>query len=54
MSDKVGPKEQQVRDLREQRETSKRRKVPTPSELRNEIAKIKPKPAKARKGKVSS
>jgi hypothetical protein len=53
MRDKVGPKEQQVRDLREQREAAKKRKPASPSELRREIAKIKPKPAKARKGKVS-
>ena len=41
MTDKIGPKERQVRELREQRAESKKRKGPSPSELRTKVANIK-------------
>lgn len=42
MNDKIGPKERQVRELREQRDTSKKRRAPSPAELRDRIAEVKP------------
>ncbi len=41
MADKIGPKERQVRELREQRAEPKKRKGPSPSELRTKVANIK-------------
>lgn len=42
--EKIGPKERQVRELREQREAMRKgkRKTPSASELRQQIARIKP------------
>lgn len=41
MTDKIGPKERQVSELREQRAAAKKRKGPSPSELRVKVANIK-------------
>jgi hypothetical protein len=51
MTDKIGPKERQVRDLREQRAAAKRRKGPSPSELRAKVAIIKQSDPVKRKGR---
>lgn len=50
--DKVGPREQQLRELRERRFAERNTRKPTVADLRGKVADVKVKPRKdSRKGK---